>query len=190
MKLTRQVDQSIDRGNQVGPPFRAGHGVDLVEDHGLQSGEESLAPGRGEQDVQTLGSGDQNLGRHAEYLAPLGRRRIAAAHSNPYRLGLHTGCRKRSLEFGQGPQKILLDVVIESLERGDIENPDLSALPGPAEKAVENPQKGCQSLAAPGGGRRQNMFSGRDPRPGKTLNGRGSSESAFEPRFRDCGEGG
>src|SRR5437762_216361 len=53
--------EPLDGDSKVGAPLVPGHGVNLVDDDRLDAGEELAAPLSGEQDVQRLGSRDQDV---------------------------------------------------------------------------------------------------------------------------------
>ena len=74
------VVEALERQRQVRAAARLQHGVDLVDDHhprGLQHRARALG---GEQEVQRLGRGDQDVRRRAQHRRALGLRRVAAAH--------------------------------------------------------------------------------------------------------------
>ncbi len=55
------------------PRLVAGHGVDLVEDHGGHPVQHQAAVRRGEDEVEALRRGDEDLGRVAQHPLPLAR---------------------------------------------------------------------------------------------------------------------
>ncbi len=57
-----QLLQPLQRQGEVGPALGAGHGVDLVDDHVLDGGEGGPRLG-GQEEVERLGGGDQDIGR-------------------------------------------------------------------------------------------------------------------------------
>jgi hypothetical protein len=54
--------QALDRRHQVHAACGVDHGVHLVEDHRAHVAQQGAAGRRGEQDVEALGGGDQDLG--------------------------------------------------------------------------------------------------------------------------------
>ena len=69
--------QPLERQRQVRAALVAHHGVDFVDDHGLDRVQQRAALGRGEQQVQRLGRGHQNMRRAAQHGLPLAGRRVA-----------------------------------------------------------------------------------------------------------------
>ena len=183
LELARQGDQAVDGGDQVGAAFGAGHGVDLVEDDGGDVAQH-LAPGReSDQEVEALRRGDQELRRPAQHAPAIGRRRVAAAH-------LHAapaaGCAPAWTNRGQlveRRQEVALDVVVERLERRDVEDPHGAGLPGAGEQPVERPEEGGQRFAAAGGRGGEEVLAARDRRPRLPLHVGRRAEAAWnQPR--------
>ena len=120
MRWNRCVDEPLeplDRERQVGAALRAGDRVHLVEDQRLDPAQ-GLARGRGEHQVERLRRRDQDVGRLLHELAPLLRRRVAGADADA----------EARLEPGERPAQVALDVVVERLERRDVEH--AQPLPG------------------------------------------------------------
>ena len=74
-----------------------------------------------------------------------------------------------------------MDVVVQGLEGGNIEDAGMARGPGPSNKLMNGPQEGREGFAAPGRSRNENMPSGCDLRPGLGLNVRGLSDMLPEP---------
>ena len=70
------------RQRQVGAALGLGDGVDLVDDHRLDAGED-LAGAGGEDQVERLGGGDQDVGRRFAHRPALGLGRVAGAQARP-----------------------------------------------------------------------------------------------------------
>ena len=103
---------------EVGAALGGGHGVDLVDDDGLDAGAASRGPGDVSMQVERLGRGDEDVGRVAHELAALVGRRVAGAHADgrarapcvAEALGGQADARQRRPQVpldvdGQGPQR-------------------------------------------------------------------------------------
>jgi hypothetical protein len=178
-----QPSQPLQRERQVGAALVADQGVDLVDDHRVGRGEQQPRPGRGEQQVERLGGGDQNLRRPAQQLLPLVGRRVAGAHRDPRDRQRLTGGLRGGANAGQGHLEVPLDVVVQRLQRRHVHHPHAGAevaegagsrrwLGGRrqfAEEAVQAPQKGGQGLAAAGRRHDQRVLAAGDRRPAGRL---------------------
>ena len=116
----------------MGAALRAGDGVHLVEDQRVDAAEQ-LACARGEQEEERLGRRDQDVRRLAEHRRALLLRRVA----RPY------GDAELRAEAGERPAQVPLDVVVERLERRDVEDAEaLSRLGGePVDRREERGQR-------------------------------------------------
>ena len=103
--------QALDREREVRAALGAGDGVHLVEDQRLDAAQR-LARRRGEHQVERLGRRDQDVGRLLDELAALLRRRVAGADADA----------QARLEPGERAAQVALDVVVERLERRDVEH--------------------------------------------------------------------
>ena len=122
---------------------------------------------RGEHQVERLGRRDQDVGRLLEQLAPLLLRRVAGAHRDA----------QLRLEPGERAAQVALDVVVERLQRRDVEH----AQPlRPATRRAGRSRRGtrsasCRSRSAPGSGRaRRDAIAGQP----STCGGVGASNAA------------
>ena len=73
-----QALQPLEAERQVGAALGAGDGVDLVDDHGADAAQD-VPPPRGQQQVEALRRGDQNVGRRAQHPLAVALRRVARA---------------------------------------------------------------------------------------------------------------
>ena len=103
--------EPLDREREVRAALRPGDRVHLVEDQRLDPAER-LARRRGEHEVERLGRRDQDVGRLLDELAALLRRRVAGADADA----------EARLEPGERPAEVALDVVVERLQRRDVEH--------------------------------------------------------------------
>ncbi len=79
-----------ERQRQMRAALVAGQGVDFVDDHRPHAAEYLAALAAGQQQVERLGRGHQNMRRLAEHRLPLARRRVARAHGDANRLPART----------------------------------------------------------------------------------------------------
>ena len=126
--LERLLDeplQPLHRQRQVRAALRARDGVHLVEDQRPDS-PQVLARARGQQEVERLRRGDQDVRRVPEHLRPLLLRRVAGAD----------GDAQLRLEPRERPAQVALDVVVERLQRRDVDQP---------QAGVRAPDGACRS---------------------------------------------
>src|SRR4051812_27757176 len=102
--------------------LRAGHRMDLVDDHGADAAEHAPAADGREHDMQRLGRRDENVRRLPNH--PRARRcgRIARSHRDPdFRKAL-AGRGESIAQLREWSLEVALDVVVERLEWRDVEN--------------------------------------------------------------------
>jgi hypothetical protein len=144
-----------------------GDGVDLVDDHRLDPGED-LTGLRAQDQVERLRGRDQDVGRIAAHGLALALRRIA---------GTEAGADPFCADSLQRRAQVALDVIGERLERGDVDDPDPGAQPlRLAGEPIDPPQERGQGLARAGRGADQRICAGRDRRPPLRLGRRRSLE--------------
>ena len=156
--------------------LRPGDGVDLVDDHRLDRAEE-LARLRGQQEKERLRRRDQDVRRVPQHRRALLLRGVARAHADA----------QLRAQAGERPAEIPLDVVVERLQRRDVE--EAEARTGALVEPVDPVEEGGERLA--GAGRRldQDVLAARDRRPAGGLGRRGSGERLLEPGSRLGREG-
>jgi hypothetical protein len=167
-----QLLEPLEREREVGAALRAGHCVDLVDDHGLRVHQELARP-RGEHQVERFGRRDQHVRRRPQHRLALALGRVAGADRDG----------DVAADALQGRAQILLHVVGERLQRRDVDKA------GPARalrrrlgrQAVERPQERRQRLPGARGRRHEHVLTGRDRRPGLGLRLRRPLEGAREP---------
>ena len=104
--------EALEREREMGAALRAGDGVHLVDDHRLDAAQH-LAALRGEEQEERLRRRDQDVGRRAQHLAALPLVGVARADAD----------RQRRAEPGERAAQVALDVVVERLQRRDVEQP-------------------------------------------------------------------
>jgi hypothetical protein len=170
-RLARQAREPLDREREVRAALRAGHRVHLVEDQGLDAAE-GLARRRRQHQVERLRRRDQDVRRLVDQLAALLRGRVAGADTDA----------ELRLQAGERPAQVPLDVVVERLQRRDVEHPQPRARPRP--ETVDRVEERRERLA--GAGRRldEHVLAARDRRPAELLGRRRPFERPLEPPAR------
>ncbi len=114
--------EALEGQRQVCSALGAGEGVHLVDDDRLDPGER-LARGRGEDEEQRLGRGDEHVGGGAGERPPLVGRGVARAHRHGD-VGLgHPEAGGRVPDADERAAQVALDVDGERLHRRDVEHP-------------------------------------------------------------------
>ena len=175
--LRRHLLEPFEREGQVRSALRAGDRVHLVDDHRLDPAEH-LARLRREEQEQRLGRGDQDVGRVARHLAPLALIGVARANADG----------QRRTEADERGTQVALDVVVERLERRDVEQ--AQPLARVRVESVDPGEECREGLAGAGRRLHEDVRSGRDHGPRCLLGGRRPGEDALEPGPRRGCEGG
>jgi hypothetical protein len=149
--------------------LRTGDRVHLVEDQRVDAAQQ-LARARREQQEERLRGRDQDVRRLPEHRRALLLRRVPGAD----------GDAELRAEAGKRAAQVPLDVVVERLERRDVEEPE--PLTGRLGQTVDRREEGGERL--PRAGRRldQDVAAARDRRPALLLRRRRRGEVALEPR--------
>ena len=155
--------------------LRPRHRVHLVEDHGLDAAQR-FPPLRGEQQVERLGRRDEDVGRPTQHPLAVALRGVARAYS-------HDELRAQARER---PTEVPLDVVVQGLQRGDVEEPQ--PLARPVVQPVDPMEERGERLARPGRRLHEHVHAGCDRGPGELLRGRRAAERPLEPGPRCRGE--
>ena len=111
-RLLRDALEPLEREREVRAALRPGERVDLVEDHRLDRLQQ-VAAARREQEVERLGRRDQDVGRGAQHPLAVALRRVAGPHAH----------RELRADPHEGAAEVPLDVVVERLERRDVQEP-------------------------------------------------------------------
>jgi hypothetical protein len=120
-RLAGQLLQSFQAQRQVHAALRAGQGVDLVDDHRLHRAEHLPRVGAGEQDVERFGRGDQDVRRLAQHGLAVARGRVAGTHRHADIGQFLAQLTRRLAHPRQRHAQVAFDVVVEGLERGNID---------------------------------------------------------------------
>ena len=120
--FARHVIQPFEGERQVRPAPGLDHGVDLVDDDGARGPQHVAAALGGQEQVQRLGRGDENVWRGPKHRGPLGGRRVAGAYrGSDVRRSEALGFRQAAdlpTRLGQ----VLVDVRAQGLERRDVDH--------------------------------------------------------------------
>ena len=137
-----------------------------------------------EQQVERFGRRDQDIRRLPDDPGTLARRCIPAADGDLQ--GLQGGAQLvRLLEDAlERDVEVEPDIFVESLERGNIEDPHALFLPGNPPQQIEGREKSRESLARAGGGDDERVLPGGDRRPAESL-GRGRRTQGLVEPCRD-----
>lgn len=181
----------------MGAALRPGDGVDLVQDHRLDTGQ-GVARRRREHQEEGLGGGDQDVRRLGGHRAALGGRGVAGTDADPdLRLGLSEADGLLP-DAGERAAQIALHVHRQGLERGHVQHTAaLARLGGRGHRGqpVQGGEEGGQGFSGAGRGHHQHVRALGDGTPGTLLRGGGRGEGPAEPaagRGRErveCGAG-
>ena len=105
--------EALQGERKVRPTLRPRDRVHLVQDHRLDAAQ-SLARLRGEEQEEGLGRGDQDVRRRLQHPPPLVGGRVPGADAD----------RELGAEPCERAPQVPLDVVVEGLQRGDVEEPE------------------------------------------------------------------
>ena len=141
--LIRQQVKPLQRKRQMRAALVVGDGMNLVDDHRLDVAENRAAAVGGQQDVQRLGRGDQDVRRTLQHLAPLFHQRVAGADGGANLRHQQAAFAGQRQDFAQRTFEILLDVVAQRLQRRDVEN--FGAVAQRASRAPCAPGDQCRS---------------------------------------------
>ncbi len=160
--------QPFHREREMRAALGTGDRVDLVEDQRLDAAQ-ALAGRRGEHQVERLGRRDQDVRRRLHELAAVLRRRVPGADADP----------EARAQTRERAAKVALDVVVERLQRRDVEDPHPRSRR--RVQAVDRVEERRERL--PGAGRclDEDVAAGGDRRPAQLLRGRRPGKRVLEP---------
>ena len=147
-------------------------------DAGTELGAKSIWPSmypellRGQQEEERLGGRDQDVRRVAQHRRALLLRGVARAHADA----------QLRAQPGKRPAQVPLDVVVERLQRRDIEEAESGA--GVRVEPVDPVEEGGERLARAGRRLDEDVLTARDRRPAGRLGRGGSGERLLEPGSR------
>ena len=176
--------QPLQRKRQMHAPFVVGHGVNFIHNHGLHIAQDGAALLRRQQNVERLRRRNQNVRRALQHEPPVFHQSVARAHGRPDLRHQQPAISRHLQNFSQRDFKILLNVVAEGFERGNIENVGAVAqFPGEgfADEAINACQKSGQRLARSRRSRDKSSVAGKNVRPALLLRFRRRREARREP---------
>ena len=177
--------EPLERQRQVHAALAAGHGVDLIHDHGAGGGEHLPARLRAHEDVERLGRRHHDVRRALAHRGALVLRRIAGAHEGADAVLGQAARAQLGVDAGERRLEVAVDVVRERLERRDVHHVGLvgerAGGESGAHQLVDDGQEGRQRLARAGGRGDQDVAPRRDLRPRRLLCRGGCGEGALEP---------
>ena len=161
-----------------------GDRVNLIHDHRLHIPQDGAAFLGGQQNVQRLRCSNQDVRRPLQHRAPFVHERVAGAHRGADLRHEQTALAGQLQNFSQRHLEVLLDVVSQCLQRGDVEH--LGAILQASGKslthqAVDAGQKRGQRLARTCGRGDQGGTPRQDVGPALLLRFGGRAETSDEP---------
>ena len=177
--LRRQRRHARQAERQLMAALGGGEGVQLVDDHASQAGEELRRIGIGQQQRQRFRRGQQEVGRPLALAQPAALRRVAGAALGPH----------RQPHLGDRHLEVAADVGGQRLQGRDVERVQLAlallvgevlAVPAALGELDQRRQEARQGLAA--AGRRDQQRALALPRPARP--GRAGAAAASSRGFR------
>ena len=151
--LANQIE-TLQRDRKVRSAFIVGYGMNLVNDDGFDVAQNLAAAIGGQQDIERLRRGYQDVWRAAQHLAPLFRQRVAGADGSTNLAHQHAALGGQSCDLAQRAIEVLLDIVAQRLQRRDVQNFSAvvqSAVECFAHQAINTNKEGRQRFARSGG---------------------------------------
>jgi hypothetical protein len=149
-----------------------GNGVDFVHDHSFDVAQNCAALSRGKQNVEGLRRGDQDMRRTLQHGAAFVCERVTGPNGSTNLRHQQAALACHLKDLAKWDFQVLLDVVAESLQRGDVKNfcPIAEvAFQCFAHQAIDAGEKCRQCLARAGGGGDQSGASGKNMGPAQLL---------------------
>src|SRR4051794_31610543 len=183
-RSTRDVCQPLQGECQVCPTTRFNHSVDLVYDHRANGPEHLPAPLRGQQKIEGLRSGDENVGWLLQHGGTFGGRRVARADGGGDARRLDPALFCQPPDLSARLCQIQMDVRAQRFERRDVDHPGLvgkGSIQTFPEELVQRVQECRQGLSGPGRSGNQRMLSVPNGLPPPALRRGWLAKSALEP---------
>ncbi len=162
--------QPFERQHEMRAAFGGGHGMDLVDDDGVDV-DEGVGDRRREHEVQALGRGDQQVDGVADQRLAFALRGVAGAHGHGGLMKRHTEPFGRQFDAHQRRAQVLLDVEGQGSQRRDVQHASapLRVCRLGRAQPVDRCQEGGQRLAAARRCAHQGVAAGQDRRPAVDL---------------------
>ena len=124
-RLLGHLLQPLEREREVRAAPRADHRVDLVDDHRPDRAQHLAAAGGGQQQVQRLRCGDEDVRRRAEHRGALGGRRVAGTHRGRDPRRRESARDGKPRDARARLREVLVDVGAQRLQRRHVDDADL-----------------------------------------------------------------
>ncbi len=173
--------QALQQQGQEDAPLVAADRMDLVDDH-MRDHAEGLSCPAGEHQVERLRRRDEDIRRLADHPGPLLARRVATADGDAQRGQGRPHLLRPGQDSFERELEVAPDVLIQGLERRNVEDPDPLLFPRGPPEVVECRQEGRERLARSGRRDDQGILPGSDHRPAEPLGRRGLAELLPKPR--------
>src|ERR1051325_5901107 len=176
--------QAFERKCKVCAPLVIGDSVNFVNDQGAHVAQNGAAALSCEQNVERLRRGHQDVRWALQHLLALVAERVTGAHGGANLRHQRSFFASQRGNLTQGAFQILLDIIAQSLQRGDVEYlgaVDKVAAQGFAHQTIDTDQESSQRLAGTRGGGDERSAPCEDMRPALLLLLCRRSEFSGEP---------
>ncbi len=160
--------QSLQRKRQMCAALVIGDGVDFVNDNGFNIAQNRTTSLSGQQNVERLRRGDQNVRWPLQHGPPFVHERVAGADRCANLRHQQSTVARHLQNLAQRPFEILLDIVAQRFQRRHIQNfGAVFEMTGQcfAHQSINAGQKRGESFARAGRGRNERRAPGEDVRP-------------------------
>ena len=176
--------EPFERECQVRTALVADQGVDFVDDHGLDRGQPFASPRAGQQQIQRLRGGHEDVRRLANEAGPFACRGVACPQANPQRRQIEPLGGGDLADLGQGDLEIAVHVIRQCPQGREVDHPQFLGQPPLeplAQQAVDRREKGGEGFPRAGRGGNQRVLAPGNRRPALGLGFRRPGEPAEEP---------
>jgi hypothetical protein len=187
----RQFHDSLQRHGQVYTSLVPHQRVDLIHDGRANRAEHVAGHRAGQDQVERLWSGDQDVGWVLDHPPPHRLGRVARAHQDVQPRQRRALLFRHPADAGQRCPQVPLHIVVQRLQRRNVEQSNALVLGlvvvrglcvlNLTVELVNAPQKGGKRFAGPGGRQDQCMVATLDRRPALYLGARRRVECLAEP---------
>ena len=179
--------EPLERERKVRAALVTRDGMDLVDDHHLDSSQRGPAAGARDQEVERLGRRHEEARRFARHPRAFRVRRVAGTNRDPDIRGVESELTRDLRDLPQRTLEVLGDVDGERFQRRHVDDACdvLDRLAGVVREVqpVDADEEAGQRLARTGRRRDERVGTGGDVRPGGALRCRGPfGESTAKPR--------
>ncbi len=205
--------EALQREGEVSSALGGNEGVDLVDDDGVD-GAEGVGSLGGEQEVERLGGGDEDVGGLAAEACALALWGVSGADADERLVERDAAAAGHVGDAGERRTQVALDINGEGLEGGDVDDAAtrfggwrrvVSHISGPRapvdvghlvagqiveHETVEAPEEGGEGFSCAGGGEDECAFAAGDDGPAEALRRGGRVKYGAEPLCRDGMEAG